>query len=108
MSLDRPIQVAVEAEVPGNGRSAEAASVLPRRVKLADAVLNCNPVVPLRDRLAWSLADVARLLGLSRRHLERLRKDGSMPPPDIQLGRRRVLLWRPATINRWLDSQGGS
>ncbi len=61
--------------------------------------------VPIHDRLAWDLADIANLLGMSKRFLERERAAGKIPPPDIRLGRR--LLWRPATINRWLDSQGG-
>ncbi len=72
-----------------------------------EAAANGRPpeAVPIRDRLAWDLADIANLLGMSKRFLERERAAGRMPPPDVRLGRR--LLWRPGTIDRWLDSHGG-
>jgi hypothetical protein len=94
---------AVDPEAAANGRPPEAAppGVTARPIKLADSV-------PIRDRLAWDLADIASLLGVSRRLLERTRAAGNMPPPDIAIGRR--ILWRPATIDRWLDwleSKGG-
>ncbi|MFI5459776.1 MAG: helix-turn-helix transcriptional regulator [Isosphaerales bacterium] len=63
-------------------------------------------VVPLRDRLAWDLTDIAALMGVSRRLLERQRSAGKLPPPDVRIGRR--CLWRPGTITRWLDEQGGN
>ena len=53
--------------------------------------------VPIRERLAWDLADIAGLLGVSKRLLERERAAGKMPPPDIRIGRR--VLWRTGTID---------
>ncbi len=78
-------EAAIEPEAPANGRPSDA--------------------VPLRDRLLWSLDDIASLCGVSKRFLERDRAAGRMPAPDVRLGRR--VFWRPTTVNRWLDSQGG-
>jgi len=69
-----------------------------RRVRLADSI-------PLKDRLYWSLDDVAALCGVSRRLLERQLSSGRMPPCDARIGRR--ILFKPATILRWLDERKG-
>jgi len=69
-----------------------------RLVKLADSI-------PIHDRLTWDLNDISALTGLSRRFLERQLSSGRMPPCDTRIGRR--CLWRPSTVNRWLDSQKG-
>ncbi len=76
---------AIEPEAPANGRPPEA--------------------VPIRDRLLWSLDDIASLCGVSKRFLEMDRAAGRMPAPDVRLGRR--IMWRPATVNRWLDAKNG-
>jgi predicted DNA-binding transcriptional regulator AlpA len=59
--------------------------------------------IPLADRLTWSLDDITALTGLSRRTLERERSAGRFPRPDLVVGRR--VLWRPATVVRYLDQQ---
>lgn len=60
--------------------------------------------VPIHDRLLWGLGDIAGLLGLNRRTLERLRSSGRFPAPDIKVGKRP--LWRPATVHRWVEGGG--
>jgi predicted DNA-binding transcriptional regulator AlpA len=61
-----------------------------------------NPSVP--DRLAYRLAELAKLLGISRRTLERERSAGRFPPPDLSIGK--APLWKPETIRRWVDGGG--
>jgi predicted DNA-binding transcriptional regulator AlpA len=47
-----------------------------------------------------SLDDVAKLLSVSRRWLERERAAGRVPKPDFMVGR--CPRWRAATIRRWI------
>jgi predicted DNA-binding transcriptional regulator AlpA len=54
------------------------------------------PIEPL-----LSVTDLARILAVSRRSLERLRAAGKLPRPDLHLGR--SPRWRAETIRRWLD-----
>ena len=56
------------------------------------------------DRLAYRLAELARLLGISRRTLERERSAGRFPRPDLTIGK--APLWKPETIRRWIDGGG--
>lgn len=79
----------IEPVACSNGRPPEAAKV-----------------VSIRDRLTWDLADISALTGMSKRWFERERSAGRMPPPDVRCGRR--IMWRPATIEGWLDEQGGN
>jgi predicted DNA-binding transcriptional regulator AlpA len=53
--------------------------------------------------LTWGLDDIEALTGLSRRTLERLRSSGKFPRPDLVVGRR--VLWRPSSIQEWIDKQ---
>lgn len=55
-------------------------------------------------RLAYRLAELAKLLGISRRTLERERSARRFPPPDLTIGK--APLWKPGTIRRWIDSGG--
>jgi hypothetical protein len=64
-----------------------------------------KPEVPPGERIAWDLDAIARLTGQSRRHLERLRAEGQLPPPTARCKRR--LLWDPRVIRDWL-SRGGT
>jgi predicted DNA-binding transcriptional regulator AlpA len=57
------------------------------------------------ERLTLRFDEVAAALGVSRRLLERELSAGRFPRPDLHIGR--VPLWRPETVRRWLDSQGG-
>ena len=49
------------------------------------------------------LADLAKLLGISRRTLERERAAGHVPKPTIIIGSR-TPRWSRATITRWLET----
>lgn len=60
--------------------------------------------LPLHERLAWDLEDIAALTSVSSRHLQRLRAAGKLPKPSVKLGRR--VLWSAAEIRRWVDSGG--
>ncbi len=60
---------------------------------------------PLPERLTLRLDELAESLGISRRGIERERSAGRFPPPDLTVGR--MPLWRPATINEWIDRRGG-
>lgn len=58
-----------------------------------------------RTLAAWmepmlSLDDVAELLSVSRRWLERERAAGRVPKPDFMAGK--CPRWKPATIRRWI------
>lgn len=53
-----------------------------------------------------SLDEIAGLLGVSRRTVEGLKSRGSLPPPDLRVGR--CLRWRAATVRGWLDGARGS
>jgi hypothetical protein len=59
--------------------------------------------VPLHDKLVWSLADIAALIGVSRRLLEKELSAGRMPRCDLRIGRR--CLWRPRTIREWIEGK---
>jgi excisionase family DNA binding protein len=67
-----------------------------RRPRLSDVII----------KLAWSADDVARLLGLSRRWIERELSAGRFPAPDLRCGRR--ILWRPETVRAWVAKGGQS
>lgn len=60
-----------------------------------------RPIEPL-----LSLADIAAVLGVTRRSVERLRSAGTLPQPDLKIGR--SLRWRPDTVREWLDSTSGA
>lgn len=62
------------------------------------------PPSPAVDRLTVRLNDVARVLGISRRALERERSAGRFPRPDLKIGR--MPLWRPETIRAWIERGG--
>jgi len=53
------------------------------------------------ERLALRIDEVAESLGLSRRHIERMRSAGRFPAPDRKAGR--ALLWRPETVKAWMS-----
>jgi predicted DNA-binding transcriptional regulator AlpA len=59
---------------------------------------------PGMDRLAYRLDDLAQVLGISRRTLERERSAGRFPPPDRLVGK--MPIWSVATIRRWVEGGG--
>ncbi len=50
------------------------------------------------------LDDLAAILGVSRRWLERERSAGRVPRPDFQAGR--CPRWNPSTIRAWIERGG--
>jgi hypothetical protein len=61
-----------------------------------------NPSLPIESLLG--VADVARILSISRRGVERLRASGKLPRPDLVLGR--MPRWKPSTILVLIDGGG--
>ena len=62
------------------------------------------PVAPRAERLVYRLDELAELLGVSRRTIERERSAGRFPKPDLQIGK--APLWKPTTIQGWIDRGG--
>jgi hypothetical protein len=60
------------------------------------------PAAP--ERLAYRLDELANVLGVSRRLLERERSAGRLLKPDVKIGR--VPLWRVQSVKDWL-ARGG-
>lgn len=56
------------------------------------------------QRLTLRLDEIASMLGVSRRHVERMRSSGKFPKPDLMMGK--VPLWTPETIDRWVKGGG--
>lgn len=54
-----------------------------------------------------SLNDLARLLNMSRRTIERERAAGHIPRPDLVLGKR-TPRWFRSTVVRWISAQQSS
>ena len=58
------------------------------------------------ERLAYRLDELSRLLGVSRRTIERVRSAGRFPKPCKILGKR-TPLWSVQTIRQWVEEGGG-
>jgi predicted DNA-binding transcriptional regulator AlpA len=56
-------------------------------------------IEPLGTIESWSLA-----LVVSVPTIERLRRAGKIPPPDVMIGR--LPRWKPSTIRAWIESGG--
>ena len=63
-----------------------------------------TPAVPIAERLLYRLDEIAGLVGVSRRTIERQRSAGRFPQPDLRIGK--TPLWKPATVQKWIDSAG--
>jgi predicted DNA-binding transcriptional regulator AlpA len=69
----------------------------------------CNPITPIK--LAASIeplltkADLAEILRVNTRTIERMISRGDLPKPDKHLSR--MPRWRAETIRRWIEFGGG-
>jgi predicted DNA-binding transcriptional regulator AlpA len=54
-------------------------------------------------RLTYRINELAAMLGVSVKTLDRMRQNGTFPRPDQTAGR--VLLWKKTTIEKWLDGE---
>lgn len=59
---------------------------------------------PQPPKIAIRIDEVAARLSVSTRTIERERSAGRFPGPDLKIGK--VPLWRPETIQRWVDEGG--
>jgi len=53
-----------------------------------------------------SIVEVAKLLGVSKRLIERDRSAGKFPMHDLVIGR--MPRWKPETVRAWIDSRAGA
>ena len=78
-------------------------------LKLADAIDEHDATKPKRPlhpgiEPLIGIDDLASILGVSRRWLERERSAGRVPKPDFTAGR--CPRWRPETVRRWIEGGG--
>lgn len=59
---------------------------------------------PPPERFVWTIDDVLAALGMSGSMLERLRRSGKFPPPDLHFGNRPQ--WKAATVRAWVENGG--
>jgi predicted DNA-binding transcriptional regulator AlpA len=78
--------------------------VRPEPVAPTDVALSHRAMNLLINRIALRLDEVARALGVSRRSIERERSAGRFPKPDLHVGR--MPLWKPETLQRWIEDGG--
>jgi predicted DNA-binding transcriptional regulator AlpA len=57
--------------------------------------------IPLGQRFALRLEELAEAFGVSRRTIQRERAAGRFPKPDLIMGK--MPLWKPETIRQWVD-----
>jgi predicted DNA-binding transcriptional regulator AlpA len=103
------VEAPVEAQFQAAGtleQFVSLAEVLAKLVSLlpglAGAIDRQTKEQPLVARITLRLDEVAEAVGVSRRVLERERAAGRMPKPDIRIGK--MPLWRPETIQAWVNS----
>ena len=61
--------------------------------------------VPVKDKLAWSVREVAAMVGLGERTIWRMVDLGTFPKPRC-FGRRK--LWLASEVKAWLASQAAA
>jgi hypothetical protein len=76
-----------------------------RPQKVAGPVGRCS-LADIARKLAWDWSDLEALLGLSRRLLQREVSAGRMPAHYINI--LTCLIYRPSTIQGWLDAMAVS
>jgi excisionase family DNA binding protein len=88
-----PVPIAIGNTGGGGGAGAEA--IIPA----APPTVNVGP-----DRLTYRIGEVASMLGLSRRTIERELSAGRFPKPDVRVGK--SPLWSRETLTRWIAGGG--
>ena len=68
---------------------------------LHNVSMSIKPNVVEQQRLALPAVEVAKLLGISERHLWALNSSGRLPRP-VRLGR--AVRWNLAELRAWLDA----
>ncbi|MFI5458037.1 MAG: helix-turn-helix transcriptional regulator [Isosphaerales bacterium] len=58
------------------------------------------------EKLVYSMTEVARVLSVCRRTIERERSAGRFPKPDLHIGKRP--LWTKESLLRWIANGGRS
>jgi predicted DNA-binding transcriptional regulator AlpA len=56
-----------------------------------------------QNSLTVTAQQLEAMLNLDLRTIQRLRKSGEFPGPDVRAGRR--LLWRVSTVEKWVSDQ---
>jgi predicted DNA-binding transcriptional regulator AlpA len=70
--------------------------------QLVEALRRALETVQQDERLL-DLTSVADRLGVTKRHVQRLRDQGLLPTPvQLGAGTRKLLRWRAATIDSWI------
>ncbi len=70
----------------------------------SEPIISAPGSAPGIERLAYRLDEVARMLGVSRRTIERLRSAGRFPQPNGTAGK--AALWTRASLVAWLEAGG--
>ncbi len=63
-----------------------------------------TPEAAAPQRLTYGLNELAAVIGVSRRSIERERSAGRFPKPDVKIGKRPF--WRVETIRKWAEGGG--
>ena len=93
-----PRRASIEAEGP---------QVVALLARIADRLDQVGRALadPAPERLTLRLDDLAAMLGMDRRTIERARSAGRFPRPDLHVGK--SPLWRPETVQGWIARGGG-
>ena len=88
------------ADADGSDRDGAASGA--RLHPTADDAMNSADVP---NRLTYRIAEVAIMLGVSRRTIERELSAGRFPRADVRVGK--SPLWSRETLTRWIAGGGG-
>ncbi len=107
MSLDR-LNGAVAAESARSRTETTLADAVGQLVemlpRLAAALERQADGRPCVQPLVYRIDELVRVLGVSRRAIERERSAGRFPAPDLLIGK--MPLWRVESISRFLEGGG--
>jgi predicted DNA-binding transcriptional regulator AlpA len=77
----------------------------PDRPGVADSVPDQTVDAGLVIERLLSINDLARIMGCSRRAVERMRSTGKLPPPTLLIGSK-CPRWKPQVIRNWIEAGG--